>query len=336
MRLLGFIFVGSYGPQHEGHGDGVVTIGFDAASGTLTGPLHAALTDSPSYLVSGADGRTLYAIHECDAGRVTALRADPDGSLATLGTVATGGHHPCHVLARAADLIVCDYRDGVVTRVPIAVDGGLSGARVVLDLARRGTEPHLHCAVPVAGRDRVAITCLGLDELLTCEIPAGNQAARVIASSPAPPGAGPRTLAYARCGAAFVANELDSTVSRYHYDPGTGHFAHVRAVPSTSSGAVNYPAHLTLSADERFAYVSNRGADTIATLAIDDGRLDLIAETPAHAWPQHFELAGNWLITAGQHGDRVTVQEIDPRSGIPRPAAGEVEVGSPSCVLVAM
>jgi 6-phosphogluconolactonase len=332
---MGFLFVGSYGPQHGGHGDGVVTLGLDHATGRLTEPLHTALTDSPSYLAISADKRTLYATHECDEGRVTTLRVNPDGSLATLHTIRTAGHGPCHVLRHGSELIVCDYRDGIVTGIPCLLGDAPSGAYRFLDVRELGEEPHPHAAVPIPESNRLAITCLGLDKLLTCEVPTNGRPAQLVAASPAPRGSGPRTMAFSRTGAAFTANELDSTVSRYDYDQRTGRFTHVRSVPSTCADKVNYPANIVLSADGRFAYTSNRGADTIAVFDIRGNRLEFIDEVPTGAWPQHLTLAGQHLIAAGQLADRISVHRLDVRSGTPRPASREIEVASPSCTLTA-
>jgi 6-phosphogluconolactonase len=329
---LSYLYVGSYGPQHDGHGAGVVTFGLDPVSGRTSAQLCSLLTDSPGFLAVSPSGRTLYAAHLVDQGKVTALRRLPDGGLQPLGVMGTGGRGPCHVLAQRDRLIVCNFHSGSVAVVPLAVDESFAGTATVLDLNRSDRIAHPHGAWELPGEDgQVVVTDLGLDTL-TMYV-SGGAGLTAPSTSAAPAGAGPRHVACTPSGDLFVSDELGSTVSRYVYDRTKRRFELTASLPTTSITGTNYPSDITVSADDSRVYVLNRGSDTISVFDSGGGTLRMLAEVASGGqWPLHCVLIAERLYVANLHSDRVSVHQLHERTGIPVGVA-HIEIGSPACLL---
>src|SRR4029077_18668836 len=88
----------------------------------------------------------------------------------------------------------------------------------------------------------------------------------------APPGSGPRHLAFSPDQHfAYVVNELNTTISAYAYDQraGTLHLLHtISTVPPGFTGP-NTGAEVQVGPNGKFVYVSNRGHDSIGVFAVD-------------------------------------------------------------------
>ncbi|WP_218280970.1 lactonase family protein [Verrucomicrobium spinosum] len=87
----------------------------------------------------------------------------------------------------------------------------------------------------------------------------------------------------------------------------------------------------------KFAYVSNRGHNTIAVYAVDQasGKLKLVQSAPTVVeTPRNFGIdpSGKWLIAAGQSSSNLAVFAINAGTGKLTPTGQTLEVGSPVCV----
>jgi 6-phosphogluconolactonase len=109
----------------------------------------------------------------------------------------------------------------------------------------------------------------------------------------------------------------------------------VDTVPATSSTIDNFPAGIALSQDGNRIYLSNRGADSITTYAVQpDGSLNTLSEVPTGgAWPRHFAIVDDLLLVANQNSNSLTGFRLDPTTGVPAPLGVLAETGSPTCVL---
>ena len=86
------------------------------------------------------------------------------------------------------------------------------------------------------------------------------------------------------------------------------------------AGVRNYPGEIVVSADGRFVYVSNRGADNAAVFAVGDGgaTLKLLATTPVGKNPRHLGLdpTGTYLFSSNQDSGTVTSYRVDKATGL--------------------
>ena len=115
-------------------------------------------------------------------------------------------------------------------------------------------------------------------------------------------GAGPRHIAFHPSGTfAYVVNELDSTVAAYRYDGVRGGLVPFQVLSSLPDTFVqnSRAAEIAVSADGRFVYASNRGAENIAVYAVDQtsGGLSSVGwqasggKTPRFLCPEPFREA---------------------------------------------
>jgi 6-phosphogluconolactonase len=328
------VYVGSYGSgisiyQRDGH---------------RLRLLDRAPTPDPSFLVADLGRRSLHACNELTANTVSAFAIEPDGRLRLRGSQPTGGTLPCHLMLHPAGyLLTANYGSGSISVHPVGPDGTL-GART--DLVQhhgsgpdpdRQAGPHVHELKLASGM--VVAVDLGLDRLVGYRLDPKtgrlDPGADPFARSPA--GAGPRHAVAHPSGRWYVANELDSTVSVFEPDFELRELHLVGMVPATLTPPAggNFPAGIALSADNRLLYLSNRGANTITSFAVDDdGLLRGRSEVPVDGdWPRHFAIVDDLMLVANQQSDTVTGFRLDPDSGLPEPLGVLAETGTPTCVL---
>lgn len=332
------IYVGSYTSQ-DGGGTG---IGF----GTLEALEVVVGTADPSFLTRSTDGRFLYAVNELDAGRVSAFAVGTDGGLTFLNDQPTGGAHPCHLAIdpSGAYLLSANYSSGSVAIHPITDDGSLGDATQIV--RREGTGPnadrqegpHAHqVTFDPAGAYTFDVD-LGSDTVYVSTLTAEGRLDEV-SRLQVHPGAGPRHLVFHPvAGAAYVINELDSTLTVCSY--ADGKLAVVQTVPTRPEGAEgdNFPAELLVSADGRFLYGSNRGDDTIAVFAVaPDGLSVELVQTigSGGSWPRHLAFSGDGsrLYAANERADTVALFAVDRTSGVLTATGTPLTWPKPVCVL---
>lgn len=301
-----------------------------------------AVTESPSFLVSSADGGLVYAVNETDPGRVSAFRrtgTPAEAGLQALGEQPTGGAHPCHLALHpsARLLAVANYSSGNVAIHPLSEDGSLRPYSQLLQLHGNGPNserqdgPHAHQVTFTADGSELAVADLGSDRLWRYRFRAN--AFESIDPLSLPAGSGTRQLLLDQASRrAYALGELDNSISTLAWDP--------PRLLSSVPGHAEPLAPDTLSAALLFGpgpgllYASHRGADRITLLRRDDDRVIPIADFPAAGrHPRHVLLAEHELYIANQLSNSIVALPVDQQTGLPTGPARTVAVPSPSCVL---
>lgn len=326
------LYVGTY-TSVDGGGTGVGLASYDPVTGRISGSGTLTGVPDPSYLAVHPDGRTLYAVDERDDGGVTAVRL-ADRRL--LGTRSTGGAGPCHLSVHPSGrwLLSANYGSGSVAVHPIGATGAL-GERA--DLVTHTSPPpgpgqqgsHAHQFITSPDGRHVLAVDLGTDTVYTYRLDEARGTLTEVAQAHTRPGAGPRHLTFHPGGRyAYLADEVDDTAAVCGYDPGSGRLT-IGAPQSTGSdgGTTNYPAQFLVTADGRYAFLANRGHNSIARYAVeaDGARLRLLGTVPVGGdFPRQIALSpdGTLLFAANQHSSTVTVFQVDRGSGELR-SAGE-------------
>jgi len=156
------------------------------------------------------------------------------------------------------------------------------------------------------------------------------------------PGSGPRHIAFhPSLRYAYVAHELDSTMTVFNFDSERGTLEPVQVIsmlpdntdPSKCSGA-----EVQVSPDGRFVYGNNRGeSDTFAIYRVDptNGKLTLVKheETGGH-FPRHFMMdkTGQILLVANQLSNNIRVFRRDIESGLLKKIGGIDGIKIPTCI----
>ena len=351
------VFFGTY-TARDSPSKGIYTGRLDLDTGALTGIALATASTDPSYLALHPGGRFLYAVNEVSdfegnaSGGVEAFAIGPSGAeLRRLNQVASGGGAPCHLSVdrQARFVVVANYGGGSVASFPIQNDGSLGSRAGFVQHEGRGPNqqrqeaPHAHLAAFDPAARRLFVCDLGIDRVAVYGLgPSGALVPNVPPAVSLRPGAGPRHLAFAPSGRfVYVNNELDSTVTVFAHDPDTGSMTMHDTVTTLPAGfsAANSTAHIQVTPDGKFLYVSNRGHDSLAIFRIDEptGRLTVAGHTSTGKTPRDFGIdpTGSFLLAANQASDTVVVFRIDRQTGALAPVGQPVPVPRPVCVVFA-
>ncbi|WP_326810404.1 lactonase family protein [Streptomyces scopuliridis] len=324
------LFLGTY-TSAEGGGTGVGLATYDTVTGTISGAGTVTGVANPSYLAVHPDGTTLYTVNEQQDGGVTAiaLPGAGGGSPTVLGTRSTGGAGPTHLSVHPGGrwLLSANYTSGSVAVHPIDASGAL-GERTDLVThsapppgpGQQGPNAHHILTAPDGGH--VLAVDLGNDTVYTYRLDTLAGTLTQVSYARLRPGAGPRHLTFHPSGAfAYLANELDNTVVVCAYDPATGELTPGEP-QSTGAGQAggNFPAQLEVTGDGAFAYLANRGHNSLTRYAVEasGAKLCLLDTVPVGGdFPRQLALspAEDLLFAANQRSNSVTVFHVDPGTG---------------------
>lgn len=323
------ILIGGYGSASA---PGVRLARFDTETGAMTVIDELSGIANPSFLVAHPTQPWFFAVSETgvvgqDApGTVWAARYDPAAAgvarLTTLNQQPSGGDWPCHLtLDRGGRwLFVANYGSGNMSVLPILNDGALGTRSAHVQHqgsgvnAERQEGPHAHSTTLTPDGAYAVVADLGIDALVVYAFDArsGHLTAREPAHTRS--GAGPRHMAFHPNGAiAYVAHELDCTVSVYAY--GDGRFNEIQFEPTLPAGITGTSvADIHLSPDATRLYVSNRGHNSLAIFAVaPDGRLTPLGTASCGGdWPRNFAVApdGRFVVVANQYSGDVVVLPV--------------------------
>ena len=335
------------------YGSGIVTCTYDTTTGALTRTGEMPGITDPSFLALSPSGEILYALEAgTPEGRVRAFTIGDGGALTPLGEARpTGGTDVTHLSVHPSGrhLLSANYGSGSVAVHPLGTDGSPGERTALVQHTGSGPDPdrqegpHAHQALTDPDGAFVVAVDLGTDRIYTYELDTDSGALRAVSEVASVPGAGPRHLAFHPSAPyAYVANELDSTVTVFAFDRATGRLTRGESLPTVPDGEEpgtrNYPAEVVVSADGRFLYLSNRGHESVAWFSVeDDGAALRLVDTVSSggSWPRHISLSpsGALLFAGNQYGNTVGVFTVDGTSGTLTPSGDPVATPSLGCVL---
>lgn len=318
------LFLGTY-TSVDGGGTGIGLATYDPTTGRITAAGAIRGVRDPSYLALHPDGRTLYAVDEREEGGVTAVRLPKNK---VLGTRGTGGAAPCHLSVHPSGhwLLSANYGSGSVAVHPIDASGAL-GERT--DLVAHSSPapgpgqqgPHAHQVITSPDGGHVLAVDLGTDTVYTYRLDQSKGTLTEVSQAHTRPGAGPRHLTFHPGGRyAYLANEVDNTVAVCAYDPATGRLTPGEAQSTGTGAGTNYPAQILVTSNGAYAYLANRGHNSLTRYAIeaDGARLRLLDTVPVGGdFPRQiaFSPDGRLLFAANQKSSTVSVFHVDGKSG---------------------
>jgi 6-phosphogluconolactonase (cycloisomerase 2 family) len=224
-------------------------------------------------------------------------------------------------------LLSANYTSGSVAVHPIGTSGAL-GERTAL-VTHSSPQPgpgqdgpHAHQFVTSPDGGHVLAVDLGTDTVYSYRLDTTKGTLTEVSQAHTRAGAGPRHLTFHPGGRyAYLANEVDDTVAVCGYDPATGALSIGDPQSSGSKGgSTNYPAQLVVTPNGAYAYLANRGDNTLARYAVeaDGARLRPLDTVPVSGdFPRQIALSpdGTLLFTANQKSGTVSVFHVDGASG---------------------
>ncbi|MEV7343487.1 lactonase family protein [Streptomyces sp. NPDC093544] len=319
------LFLGTY-TSVEGGGKGIGLATYDSVTGgiTSTGAVITGVGD-PSYLAAHPDGRTLYAVDEREAGRVTAVGLAQND---VLGTRGTGGASPCHLSVHPSGrwLLSANYGSGSVAVHPIDASGALGERTDVVTHSSPAPGPgqqgpHAHQFITSPDGGHVLAVDLGTDTVYSYRLDESKGTLTEVSQAHTRPGAGPRHLTFHPDGRfAYLANEVDNTVAVCAYDAATGRLTPGDPQPTGTGEGTSYPAQILVTSHGSYAYLANRGHNSLTRYAVeaDGARLKLLDTVPVGGdFPRHIAFSPDetLLFAANQRSSTVSVFHVDGESG---------------------
>ncbi len=351
-----------------GHGEGIVMVRLDLATGTLD-ILQTTPAPSPSWIALDPQRRFLYAVNEIDDfgdakhGSVTAYGIAPgSGALTQINAVSSQGAGPAQASVHPSGrfVLVSNYGGGNVAVLPVRADGGLGdGVDVQADVGPPGAGrpddgapgnfsisdhdgPHAHMISADPSGQWVLVDDLGLDRTFVWRF--DGQTGKLTPAEPAfvpsaSAGAGPRHFGWHPNGRVFYdLYEEASELAVYDWDPRTAALRlkqRISILPPGYAGT-NYASELVIAPSGRFIYAVNRLHNSIGILAIGaDGRVRWVGDEWTRGdYPRNIALdpSGCFMVACNQRSDQATVFRVDPASGRLTFTGRYVPVGSPSMI----
>ena len=286
-----FAYVGSRTTrERNARGDGISVFKCDSASGALSLVQVVGDLVNPSFLARNKAGDRLYVVHG-DCEDVSAFKIDSaSGKLEFLNRQSTEGKNPVHLALDPTEkfVVVSNHITGTLVVLPIADNGSLLPLTQKMQLAGEPgphrkeqpfTKPHFNPFDPSG--QFVLVPDKGLDKVFAFRFYDGQLHAADVPEVMAREASGPRHLAFHPTKPwVYVVNELDSTVTAYHFDAKTGELKPFQIVPSLADTFTGNSRSSEIEVDQtgQTVYASNRGEDAIAVFSIHpvSGRLTLI------------------------------------------------------------
>ncbi|MBI4264033.1 MAG: lactonase family protein [Acidobacteria bacterium] len=324
-----------------------------------TGPEHDDLNCDGMCI--SADARFLYAVIQTPSfgrpgggGGISAFAIDREnGSLRHLNTLPSMGANPVGVIIDKtnARVLVANHgavafvstvtkRNGVpvvdtvtddatIALFPVKPDGSLEPASDVHVFARRPpTESGRAAAAHQVIFDRTQRWAIasdnGYDHLYVYPFNPGSRTLEGKAFA-TPPGKAPRHFAlHPRAPYFFITNEREASVSSFHFDSNTGEVRAVQTsatIPQGYSGPNVSPSNIQIHPNGKFIYAANRGDNSVAIFAIDEGsgRMSPVSTvTCGGRGPRemNFEPSGRYFYVCNQQSSDVTTFVADGNTGL--------------------
>lgn len=301
-------------------------------------------SENPSFLHYGEKG-VIAACEKVGTCHVEGYRWNGDGRLKKVGSVAVPGSAMCHLTVWPGETFASasNYMTGDLTVIrledgfrPVELLGHYEHHGVGYDSTSRQEGPHVHSTVVSPSGHYLLAADLGLDQVFVYKL-AKNDGVLELATEAfqlhTPPGEGPRHMTFSGDGKFFyLVTEMGCKVFAYSWDEENGAFAYLQTLPLLPEGfeGKNLSADIHISADGRFLYASNRGADSIVVFLRDSksGLLKLLAHHQLDGQaPRNFCLDDKmkFIAVACQNSGSLLIYELG-NDGIPGKLLAQSEV----------
>lgn len=296
-------YIGTYGSPHS---YGIYRFALDAVDGSMSTPEPFLPVHDSKYLALREDGVLASVMqNEQGAGLFLAKLQDLPHAQRELLTEAGAG---CHVALSATHAYTANFHSGTVSCYRLT--DAAPALEHVISIA-----PKAGCHQVLLHDGLLLVPCMELDEIRLFS--AEDETARGVISFPS--GSGPRHGVF-DCAHRnlYVAAQKDNAVYRYSvHGDGFDRLQRVPLLDAPGSGC-DETAAIRLSPDERFLYVSVRGANLIVVLACSADGLRVIQRIACGGdHPRDIVLSpdGRFVLSANRYSGDLTCFPRDPASG---------------------
>jgi 6-phosphogluconolactonase len=333
------VYFGTYTGKES---KGVYQAELNLKDGSLTEPMLAGETSSPSFLAIHPSKKLLYAVNENKAS-ISAFAIDPKtGALTFLNSRPSQGGGPCHLTVDPSgkNVLAANYGGGSCLAIPLEADGKLSERSSFHQ--HQGEKKNGH-SIHVDQANKFALCCdLGLNKVIIYAFDPEKGTLTPHGEFLCPQGAGPRHFAWHPDGkTAYINGEKNMTVLVCDYDAAKGTLTQkqvLSTLPKQTTAKGGSTAETVVHPSGKFVYVSNRDPhNSIAIFKVDPKTHELSPvghQAEGIKTPRNFaiEPTGQYMLVANQSAGNVLVFKINQETGELTPTGHSVKVGSPVCV----
>ncbi len=326
MNTQTTIFIGTQTYEGFSTSKGIYTATINS-KGELSNLHLVATTNNPSYLAKTAN--FLIVISD-DASKGLISYKINNNTLIELST-STTDNGPCFLNVKNNFITTANYKSGSINLHTINNEGILSE---LLDTQyHKITTPTKHPRQEKAfahscyfepNSDTIISIDLGANKLIFSKIIQDSTTQKLIAFDELemPRESGPRHLAFHPTKYIFyVVNELSSTITIVHKTKTNNHYSIITSISTLPQNfdKENTAAHIEISKDAKFLYVSNRGHESIAIYNIlENGNLKIsewIAVQGAH--PRAFSISPDqgFLVVANRDSNTICSFKRNTQTG---------------------
>lgn len=231
--------------------------------------------------------------------------------------IPTLGRVVCHFTGDGDDLYFANYSDGSVSwshggEVIRVEHTGQCGPN-----PERQERPHVHQCILSPDKKYVIVCDLGLDTVFVYD-----RKLNPVSTAKVPAGHGARHSVFSKDGTKlYTLSEMGGSVTTFAWDSGTlTPVSTVDVKPAGSEGKHNDSAAITLSADGRHLYATNRFLNTICRCVIgEDGLPVPVSQTIcAGDHPRDFRLIadGKYAVCTNTFSDSITLYRVESDGGL--------------------
>ena len=345
------IFVGTNTPEQ-----GIYASTLDLATGEFTQAEAVGDAPYPGFLALHPRLPILYSISREKAppsGGLRSFQIEARAETLTLiNRQTTGDEGTTHLALDPAGkvIVVANYTGGSTSLLPLTDEGSLEALASIVKHTgssvhpTRQGEPHAHGVAIDPSGQFACVADLGTDEVIVFRLVTADNSERTLerhSTWKAKPGAGPRHLAFHPNGQwLFSINELNGTLTALAFNDQSGVLTEKQTIGTLPAGfsEPNTTAEVVVHPNGRFVYCSNRGHDSTAVFAIEEGtgRLSLLQVEPTQGGHPRFigiEPTGKYLIAANRDADNLVSFRIDSETGRLTPTGHEISIPKPICVV---
>jgi 6-phosphogluconolactonase len=342
-----YAYIGSYAKPET---KGIHFIAFSMDTGALRLIDGIGGIENPSFLTLNSQQNCLYAVSESSdlEGSVICYHIDAsNGALKYLNEQPSFGMSPCHVELDSLDshMMIANYSSGTMASYPIGHNGEIGPSSQVINHntgleIKRSSDSHPH-SINYSRLNRfVIVPDLGLDSIFIYKRDDQEAEYTLHKEVQLTKGSGPRHFTiHPNRRFAYVINELDSTITAFHYNEHAGDLSAIQTISTLPKAfkAWNACADIHLSSDGLFIYASNRGHNSIAVFAVqtETGLLEVRGyQSTKGAIPRNFAIdpTGKYMLVANQETNQIVCFGLNKETGALVDMNQQIEIASPVCI----
>lgn len=233
--------------------------------------------NNPSHLILSYNEKFLYT--SCDEG-VAAFRALDNGGLELINKAPVNGLRPCYLAVDKKNkyLVTAGYHDGKMTVLRLHKDGSIGEVTDEVFMTGLGQDAgrhylcHVNCALFSPDEHFIFSIDIGMDQVKTYEFDHRSGKIKLHEILRCDLGSAPKHMIFSKDGKyAYLTFENSNVVKQYAYDSKDGKFTELQSLstlPPKYNGFSN-AVTLKLTPDDKYLYVTNSGADSVAIYEIN-------------------------------------------------------------------